>query len=193
MDTLGPKRSQHKINGATRLFSASPMSEHPVLRILQYNVNKSKDRVIIPLFENPLTPTYDILAIQVPWRNSFQHTTNHRLAQHFELSYFPHKETRVYFFINKCLALSSLLVTIHSIGFRTLKLKTNDNRIIHIYNVFNLCQTSGNLSRLGEIQKVLQEFRRNIEHILLGDFNLHHPLWGVTEVEVEEDAENKLF
>ncbi len=42
------------------------MSKHLVPRILQYNVNKSKDRVMIPLFENPLMPTYDILAIQEP-------------------------------------------------------------------------------------------------------------------------------
>ena len=169
------------------------MSEHLVLRILQYNVNKSKDRVMIPLFKNPLTPAYDILAIQEPWRNPFQHTTNHWLAQHFELSYFPHKKTRVCFFINKRLALSSWSVTIHSIDFSTLKLKTNDDRIIHIHNVYNPCQTSGNLSRLGEIQKVLQEFSRNIEHILLGDFNLHHPLWGGTEVEAEEDAEKLIM
>ncbi len=146
-----------------------------------------------PCSKTPITPTYDILAIQEPWRNPFQHTTNHRLAQHFELYYFPYKETRMCFFINKRLALSSWSVTIHSIDFITLELKTNDNRIIHIHNVYNPCQTSDNLSRLGEIQKVLQESRRNIEHIFLGDFNLHHPLWGGTGVEAEEDAEKLIM
>ena len=42
------------------------MSEHQTLRILQYNVNKSKNGVMIPLFENPLIPSYDILVIQEP-------------------------------------------------------------------------------------------------------------------------------
>ncbi len=148
---------------------------------------------MIPLFENPLTPTYDILAIQESWRNPFQYITNHRLAQHFELSYFCHKETRMCFFIIKRLALSSWSVTIHNIDFSTLELKTNDNRIIHIHNVYNPCPTSGNFSRLSEIQKVLQESRKNIEHILLRDFNLHHPLWGETGVEAEEDTEKLIM
>lgn len=169
------------------------MSEHPVLKILQYNVNKSKDRVMIPLFGNSLSPTYDILAIQEPWRNPFQHTTYHRLAQHFELSYYPHKDTRVCFFINKRLALSSWSATTHSTDFSTLEIKTKDNRIIHIHNVYNPCQTSGSSSRLGEIQKVLQGTRSNVEHILLGDFNLHHPLWGGAGVEAEEDAEKLII
>ena len=59
------------------------MSEHQSLSILQYNVNKSKDSVMIPLFENLLISTYDILAIQQPWKNLFQYITNHRLAQFF--------------------------------------------------------------------------------------------------------------
>ena len=113
------------------------MSKHQSLSILQYNINKSKDRVMIPLFENPLTPTYDILAIQEPWRNLFQHTTNLRLTQFFELSYHPHKDTRVCFFINKRLALSSWSVTTHNTDFSTLEIRAKDNRIIHIHNVYN--------------------------------------------------------
>ncbi len=148
---------------------------------------------MIPLFENLFTPTYDILAIQELWRNPFQHTTNYQLAQRFKLSYFLQKETRVCFFINKRLALFSWLVTIHSIDFSTLELKANDNHIIHIHNVYNPCQTSGNLSRLSKIQKVLQESRRNIEHIFLGDFNLHHLLWGGTGVEAEENAKKLIM
>lgn len=80
----------------------------------------------------------------------------------------------VYFFINKRLAFSSWLVIIHSIDFSILELKTNNNHIIYIHNMYNLCQTSGNLSRLGKIQKVLQKSRKNNEHIFLGDFNLYH-------------------
>lgn len=40
--------------------------------------------------------------------------------------------------------------------------------------MYNLCQTSGNISQLGQIQKALREFNGDMEHILLGDFNLHH-------------------
>ena len=188
-----PPRSEHKINGTTKFLTASLMSEQQSLSILQYNVNKSEDRVMIPLFENPLTPTYDILAIQEPWRNPFQHTTNHRLAQFFELSYYLHKDTRVCFFINKRLALSSWLVTTYSTDFSILEIWTKDSRIIHVHNVYNPCQTSRNGNVLAQIQKFLQETGGNVENILLGDFNLHHPLWGGRGVEADEDAETLIM
>jgi hypothetical protein len=37
------------------------------LRILQYNVHKSKDRVLIPLFEDERIADIDIIAVQEPW------------------------------------------------------------------------------------------------------------------------------
>ncbi len=131
---------------------------------------------MIPLFENLLTPTYDILAIQESWRNPFQHTTNHRLAQFSELSYHPHKDTRVCFFNNKRLALSSWSVTTHNTDCTTLEIQAKNNRIIHIHNKYNPCQTSRSDSILAEIQKVLQKTRGKVENILLGDFNLHRLL-----------------
>ena len=39
------------------------------LALLQYNVNKSRDKVMIGLFQDPKLASYDILAIQEPWRN----------------------------------------------------------------------------------------------------------------------------
>ena len=123
---------------------------------------------MILLFENLLTPTYDILAIQEPWSNLFQHTTNHRLTQFFELSYHPHKDTQICFFINKRLALSSWSVTTHNTDFSNLEIRAKNNRIIHIHNLYNPCQTSRRDSMLAEIQKVLQETRGKVENILLG-------------------------
>ena len=75
------------------------MLAEPTLSILQYNVNKSRDKVMIPLFEHQNTFLYDILAIQEPWKTPFQNTTNHRLSQHFELAYLSHQNTRVCFFL----------------------------------------------------------------------------------------------
>ena len=47
------------------------MVGHQELRILQYNVQKSRDVVLASLFQNSKTLEYDILAIQEPWRNPF--------------------------------------------------------------------------------------------------------------------------
>lgn len=48
------------------------MLVEPTLSILQYNVNKSRDKVMIPLFEQQNTLLYDILAIQEPWKIFFK-------------------------------------------------------------------------------------------------------------------------
>src|SRR5438046_41957 len=58
------------------------------LRILQYNVIKSKDIVMAPLLHDQQIIEYDLLAIQEPWRNPFDNsTTHHRLKDHFHLIY----------------------------------------------------------------------------------------------------------
>src|ERR1700728_4512238 len=44
------------------------------LRILQYNIQKSKDGVLIPLLEGSHAP-YDIIAVQEPWLNQYIPTT----------------------------------------------------------------------------------------------------------------------
>lgn len=133
---------------------------------------------MIPFFEEPNTTTYDILAIQEPWRNPFQHKTNNRLSQFFELSYMPHEATRVCFFIHKRIALSTWNVTNHNPDFSTLEICTTDARKIHIHNVYNPCQQSGDPSLIPTIIDKLNGAGSNIEHVLLGNFNLHHLLWG---------------
>jgi hypothetical protein len=76
------------------------MLENHTLSILQYDVNKSRSGVMIPLFESEGITDFDILAIQEPWRNLYQPTTNNRLNQYFELHYMNDKNTRVCFFVN---------------------------------------------------------------------------------------------
>lgn len=169
------------------------MIEKHSLTILQYNVNKLKDKVMIPFFEQLNTSTYDILAIQESWRNSFQHTTNNRLSQFFELSYMPHQATRVCFFINKKIALSTWNVIYHTPDFITLKIRTSNARRIHIHNVYNPCQHSGDPSLIPTIIDKLNGRGSNIEHILPGDFNLHHPLWWGLGVATDEDAKHLIF
>ena len=41
------------------------------LTLLQYNVNKSRDKVLIGLLDDPGIARIDILAIQEPWRNRY--------------------------------------------------------------------------------------------------------------------------
>jgi exonuclease III len=58
--------------------------EH-VIRILQYNVNKSRNKVLASLMEDPRRKDFDIIAIQEPWRNTYDHAAYNPRASGFHL------------------------------------------------------------------------------------------------------------
>lgn len=80
------------------------MSSQPTLSILQYNTRKSKEQVMMPLFDNPPTFSYDVIAVQEPWKNSEFRTTYHPHKNQFHLAYLENDLTRACFFINKQIA-----------------------------------------------------------------------------------------
>lgn len=71
------------------------------LRVLQYNVQRSRDVVLASLFRDSRVLEYDILAMQEPWRNPFISTSSHPLKTHFQLIYPDDDATWVCFYINK--------------------------------------------------------------------------------------------
>lgn len=80
------------------------MTSQNTLTILQYNVRKSRDIVMATLLRDPRIDSYDILAIQEPWRNPFSETTHHPAKNQFHLCYPDSGEpdpARVCFFVNK--------------------------------------------------------------------------------------------
>ncbi len=102
------------------------MSVLDTLSILQYNVRKSYGQVMAPLFADVASvSTFDIIAIQEPWRNTYQNTTLHPQKDLFNLAYPDHPQTRVCFFVNKRLKLGSWSIIFHSPDLITLQLKTS--------------------------------------------------------------------
>lgn len=80
------------------------MNPNNTLKILQYNVRKSRDTVMATLLRDPRVMEYEILAIQEPWRNPFMSTTHHPAKAHFHLCYpaaIENEPDRVCFFVNK--------------------------------------------------------------------------------------------
>lgn len=151
------------------------MLGHQELRILQYNVQKSREVVLASLFQNPRVLEYDVLAIQEPWRNTFTATSYHPLKTHFQLIYAPEAATRVCFYVNKRIDPGVWSVTSISKDITSLKISNPRSRkIIHIFNVYNEV-TTDTLSILAE---ALGGLSSTSEMIVLGDFNLHHPLWS---------------
>ena len=153
------------------------MVGHQELRILQYNVQKSRDVVLASLFQDPRILEYDVLAIQEPWRNPFIATSYHPLKAHFQLTYLDDDATRVCFYINKRIDPSTWSVSYITKDIIALEITnpTLHNKLC-IINVYNEVVTS-TLSDLGE---AIGRLDPDDELLVLGDFNLHHPLWSTT-------------
>lgn len=107
------------------------------LSILQYNIRKSRDQVMMPFFDDPQTLTYDIIAVQEPWRNSEFFITYHPHRDIFHLIYMGHGSTRVCFYINKRLAISSRNATHHNSDLCTIYLEIHSIGKLHIHNIYN--------------------------------------------------------
>lgn len=168
------------------------MSTQPTLSILQYNVRKSYGQVMAPLFaDEPTITKIDIIAIQEPWRNTFQNTTHHPRKDLFELVYLDHPKTRVCFFISKKLQLGSWSTIFHSPNLATLRIQTTCDRIIHIHNIYNPVTATGT-NQIPLLNLALAA-NPNDEHIVMGDFNLHHPAWGGPLVQADPSSEELLI
>lgn len=80
------------------------MNSKATLKILQYNVRKSRDTVMATLLRDLRVMEYDVLAIQEPWRNPLMSTTHHPAKAHFHLCYLAATEygpVRTCFFVNR--------------------------------------------------------------------------------------------
>lgn len=153
------------------------------LRILQYNVRKSSDVVLDSLFRNPRVLEYDVLAIQEPWRNPFIATTYHPLKTYFQLTYLDNAATRVCFYINKRIDPGTWSISHVSRDIISMTIcSPNTGKQLHIVNVFNEVGTN----TLATLADTLVTLDPNNDMIVLGDFNLHHPLWSTTHRRANE-------
>ena len=160
------------------------MLEQQELSILQYNVQKSRDVVMAGLFQDPAVLRYHVLAIQEPWRNPFIPTSYHPLKEHFQLAYPEDDLTRVCFYINKRVDPSIWNVSHISRDISCLTIrKAQSEKSVRIYNVYNEVGTN-TLPTLAETLGLGEE---GSETVVLGDFNLHHPLWSTTQPRVGQD------
>jgi exonuclease III len=99
----------------------------------------------------------------------------------FYLAYPPFEETRVCFYVNKRLHPGKWSVTNHSKDAQTITIEIADpmRRVIQVHNIYNPSPPSYSSTAQGTLatlRKCLQEQAN--DHIVIGDFNLHHPHWG---------------
>ena len=156
------------------------------IRILQANCWKSRERVMIHLFGEKEVCDLEILAIQEPYinRHTDQVTTySQMLGNRFHLLMKPtSKDTevanmpRVCFFVSKTLDPAKWAIKHHTKDLSTLTLHTRIGPI-HIHNAYNPSPATGQPSVMGSLHNALAEYP-NRKHMVVGDFNLHHPMWA---------------
>ena len=65
--------------------------------------------------------------------------------------------------------------------------------IHNIYNPSPTSQSSQEQGTLALLRKVLESTVESRNHIILGDLNLHHPLWGGNERPIQHKAADLLI
>ena len=138
---------------------------------------------MIPLLYNTSIYELDILAIQEPWGNKLVATSYNPHNSPFHLVYPPEKEARVCIYINKRIHPDNWTVTHHSRDAQTVTIRyetgSQQQRTLSIHNIYNPSPSSYSAIETGTLETLrycLQEPQN--DHIVVGDFNLHHPLWS---------------
>jgi len=115
---------------------------------------------------------HHIIAIQEPWVNPRARKTVTHPDYYTILPDYPNPRIAIY--VSKEIATTSLEAISHSGDLATLKIQT-ERPTLYIHNCYNphSLHTEQGLGTLPLAQKAIQDSRER-EHILLGDFNLHH-------------------
>ncbi len=150
-----------------------------ILSILQYNVKNSKNEIMISLLMNSQIREYDILTIQKSWRNVCVSTSYNSFSIDFHFLYEMKENIRMCFYVNTKLNVNNWSIDFVFSNLCTLKFNLNDQRIINIYNVYNL---SSMFYASGAFLLIIEMTQHRLvideKHVLLKNFNLHHLLWS---------------
>ena len=153
------------------------MLDTKTLRIVQYNVQKSKNKVQAPFINDPVTAPFDVVAIQEPWKNTFGNTSVQAGSVGFDLVYPDREAARTCTYVNKRIDPNHWTATIHGPDLITVSLRTEQGKV-NVHNIYlpppalNRAATERNIAMLDEALKM------EGDHVIVGDFNLHHPIWG---------------
>jgi exonuclease III len=146
------------------------------LRILQYNVQKSKNGVLILLLEGR-HESYDIIAVQELWLNPQVKTTYCLNSCPYTLVFPQQGRACTSIYINKQIPLSQW----HSSAtpdYSWVKLEL-DSGPITIHNIYSETPNSYESTEWNTpIPEMLEAVQNPGRHLVVGDFNLHHTLWG---------------
>jgi hypothetical protein len=165
------------------------------LQILHYNVHKRKD-VMALLVGSPAARKYDILAIQEPWINPLQPATYCPSSSPF-IPVFGNQSKRSCLLVNKKLDPNHWEALISSPDLCSIRL-SNQDEIIWVHSAYS--QPPGSYSieasqynnPLELLYQLFSDYPDH-QHITVGDFNLHHPLWAGIHAPAAHTAADRLI
>src|SRR5262249_29358470 len=105
------------------------------LTLLQYNVNKSRKKVLIGLLDDRNIAKYDFLAIQEPWRNRQNHQGYNPRDSPFYLIEKTSEKTRTAIYVNKRIPKSQISEIHKDTDLITLRMSTIKEDI-YIHNLY---------------------------------------------------------
>ncbi len=157
------------------------MFQQKKLWILQYNVHKFRNKMMIALLHEKKIKNYDILILQELWWFDDIFRAYCSATVDFMLK---NNEDRICFYINKRIDNNIWHLTWYFKNVNIIMLQTLiDNaqmtqRVIHIHEVYNLSLRNHEIihekENLSDIEKTLHISK---ESILVEDFNLHYFTW----------------
>ena len=156
------------------------MKDTATLRILQYNIRNELGTITALLADAGIQDT-DVLAIQEPSFNSHTGSSYNPGTSQFYLAHRSGKDTRVCFYINKRLNPENWDVEFVTKDISTLRIRPRQgeeaNRIerLSIHNIYNPSPSLSSAENPSSLSQILGLLQEPGEHLLLEDFNLHHP------------------
>jgi hypothetical protein len=129
-----------------------------------------------PLLADSRIASYDLIALQEPWQNPYCNRTYCPSASGF-LPAYDDRKRRSCFLINRRLDPTLWSVEYPSPDLAVLCLQAED-RTVWIYNIYSPPPGSYSIDQYDTPISILPDLlSRDGDHLLLGDFNLHHPMW----------------
>lgn len=150
------------------------------LQILQYNVQRSTNKVLTPFLQEECVKQADIICIQEPMpdQNHFR-LYNPSTSQFHLIHGTGHVRTCIY--VNKRLDINTWRKEIAESDICSIRIKVTtgeEQEEVIIHNVYNPSPISytatASPSTIPQLREALQS---EGHHIAIGDFNLHHPYW----------------
>ncbi|KAJ5927720.1 hypothetical protein N7466_006676 [Penicillium verhagenii] len=184
------------------------------LKILQANCRKSNDTVAKHLFGEEGVRKCDILAIQEPeifhWMEPEMGVHSQTLGGRFHTLLRPtptasreeayKTQPRVCFFVSKTIDPKTWSVKHHSRDVSTLTLDLGAVGKLHVHNIYLRGKFGNDAALAREAKQGLATLRTALgacavgQHVVVGDFNLHHPLWStIAQAQIADDDADDLI